>query len=107
MVIQGRFTFPWTENEDPERYGWRIPVEVLQRAIDTASPDDEGVWFAVRDKETGEHIDREKYGLYIRIKNEVTPPEGVVFIWYGGGPGIDEDEGDGWFDDFPPIPPGD
>jgi hypothetical protein len=106
MVIQGRFPMPWSEDDVPEKYGWRIPEGILSRAIDNTATEDEGVWFVVRDKETGEIIDREKYGLYIRIKNQPETPEGVVFVYYGGGPDIDDDEGDGWFDDFPPIPPG-
>jgi hypothetical protein len=106
MVIEGRFPYPFEDGEDSDVKGWVVPQETLESAIDTRSAGEEGVWFAVRDRETGEYIDPERFGLFIRVKNEESPPEDAVYIWYGGGPGIDEDDGDGWYDDFPPIPPG-
>ncbi len=104
--------FPYPFNDDNEEKsdvkGWVVSVASLGRVIDTPVAQNEGIWMSVRDKETGEYIDPERFGLFIRYKKEAVASEedSTVFIWYGGDPEIKEEDGDGWFDDFPPIPPG-
>jgi len=103
-----RFPYPFNDNEDGDSgvKGWVVPVEALGRIIDTPDSQSGGVQMAIRDKTTGEYVDPERFGLFIRYKAEATEPEdSTVFIWYGGDPGAFED--DGWYNDFPPIPPGD
>ena len=101
-----RYPYPFDDDKESDVKGWVVPVRALNKVIDTPVAQDEGVWMAVRDKETGEYIDPERFGLFIRHKKEtVAEDESTVYIWYGGDPDISGDD-DGWFDDFPPIPPG-
>ncbi len=101
-----RVPYPFNDDEESVVKGWVVPVDALARFMDTPIVQDEGIWMAVRDKETGEYVDPERFGLFIRYKKEVPAP-GVPLPWvaYGGAPPAPEED-DGWFDDFPPIPPG-
>jgi hypothetical protein len=84
----------------PDVQGWEIPLADLEKAIASLGPDEDTVWFAVRNKVTGDYISPDEFSLFIRKGQK-----GLVWCWYGGGePGITDD--DGWFNDFPPIPPG-
>jgi hypothetical protein len=84
----------------PDVQGWVVPVADLQMAIARLGPHEDGVWMSVRDRETGDYVDPARFALFIR-KGE----KGITWCWYGGDPGITTED-DGWFDDFPPIPPG-
>ena len=101
-----RVPYPFNDDENSQIKGWVVNVDEMASFMNTPSAQAEGIWISVRDRETGEYVDPERFGLFIRFKKE--PPAPVIplpWINYGGAPPTTEED-DGWFDDFPPIPPG-
>ena len=106
MAVE-RLRFPFGDGADgePDVQGWVVPVRTLIQAIAGLDDLDDGVWMSVRDKETGDYIDPGQFALFIhKGKKEEGVEERVLYCYYMGPP-PEEDE-DGWFNDFPPIPPG-
>lgn len=83
----------------PDVQGWEVSRADLEMAIASLGPDENTIWMSVREKRTGSYVSPDEFSLFIRKGQK-----GTQWCWYGGEPGITED--DGWFDDFPPIPPG-
>ncbi len=108
MAVE-RVLFPFIQKpeEEPALKGWVVPVRILIQAIAKLGDLDEGVWIAVRDKETSEYVDPERFALFVHHgEKSNTLQVRREFCYYAGGPEANEEDGDGWFDDFPPIPPG-
>lgn len=108
MTVE-RELFPFGENvdEDLDVKGWVVPVQTLIHAIAKLGDLDEGVWMAVRDRETGEYIDPERFALFVHHGDKSdTLQVRRQYCYYGGVPDPTNDPDNGWFDDFPPIPPG-
>ena len=105
MIIE-RPTRPWNDEEDDVK-GWEVPASSLHQVLNSLPEGDEIVWVAVKDRETNLHLDPERYALYIHKGPKSQEREQRrVFCYYGGDPNISDGDDDGWFDDFPPIPPG-
>ena len=108
MTVQ-RELFPFGQEIDEglDVKGWVVPVQSLIQAISKLEDLDEGVWMAVRDKETGEYVDPERFALFVHLGEKSTTLQvRRQYCYYGGSPEISGGDDDGWFDDFPPIPPG-